>query len=105
MIIPVTVLALAWFIVFNHVHVRRVRAGNTAGFRHTFFKETTQFLYRFLVVGAAFSTLAVLLMGVNNDHTRLASLERLRAGVDGSERALWAVGLTPGSTRSEKRRV
>jgi hypothetical protein len=92
MIIPVTVLALAWFIVFNHVHVRRVRAGTTSGFGHTFFKETTQFLYRFLVVGAAFSTLAVLLMGLNNDHTKLASLERLQTGVDGSERRMTFVG-------------
>jgi hypothetical protein len=98
MIIPVTVLALAWFIVLNHVHVRRVRANKTTGFGHTFFKETTQFLYRFLVVGAAFSSVAVLLMGLNNDHTRLASLIPLQRGVDGAERALRTVGLTPATT-------
>ncbi|MFN2567193.1 MAG: hypothetical protein ABR499_19535 [Gemmatimonadaceae bacterium] len=98
MIIPVTVLALAWFIVMNHVYVRRVRANKTEGFGHSFYKETTQFLYRFLVVGAAFSTLAVLLMGLNNDHTKLASLVRLQRGVDGTERGLRVVGLTPGTT-------
>jgi hypothetical protein len=98
MIIPVTVLALAWFIVINHVHVRRVRANKTTGFSHTFFKETTQFLYRFLVVGAAFSSLAVLLMGLNNDHTRLSSLVPLQRTVDGAERGLRTVGLTPATT-------
>jgi hypothetical protein len=98
MIIPVTVLALAWFIVINHVHVRRVRANKTTGFGHTFFKETTQFLYRFLVVGAAFSSVAVLLMGLNNDHTRLASLVPLQRGLDGAERGLRTVGLTPATT-------
>ena len=98
MIIPVTVLALAWFIVINHVYVRRVRANKTAGFGHTFYRETTQFLYRFLVVGAAFSTGAVLLMGLNNDHTRLAWLLRLQALVDGGERALRVIGLTPAVT-------
>jgi hypothetical protein len=98
MIIPVTVLALAWFIVLNHIHVRRVRANKTSGFAHTFFRETTQFLFRLLVVGAAFSTLAVLLMGLNNDHSKLSTLERLQAGVDGSERGLRFVGLTPGTT-------
>jgi hypothetical protein len=98
MIIPVTLLALAWFIILNHVHVRRVRANKTSGFAHTFFRETTQFLYRLLVVGAAFSTLAVLLMGLNNDHSKLSTLERLQGGVDGSERALRFVGLTPGTT-------
>jgi hypothetical protein len=98
MIIPVTVLALAWFIVLNHIHVRRVRANKTSGFGHTFLRETTQFLYRLLVVGAAFSTLAVLLMGLNNDHSKLSTLERLQGGVDGTERALRLVGLTPGRT-------
>jgi hypothetical protein len=98
MIIPVTVLALAWFIVINHVYVRRVRANKTSGFGHTFYKETTQFLYRFLVVGAAFSSVAVLLMGLNNDHTKLSSLTRLQRGVDGAEGALRMVGLTPATT-------
>ena len=98
MIIPVTFLALAWFIVLNHIHVRRVRANKTSGFGHTFFRETTQFLYRLLVVGAAFSTLAVLLMGLNNDHSKLSTLERLQGGVDGTERGLRFVGLTPGTT-------
>jgi hypothetical protein len=98
MIIPVTVIALAWFIIVNHVHVRRVRANKTSGVGHTFFRETTQFLYRFLVVGAAFSSLAVLLMGLNNDHTKLSSLLRLQSGVDGTERALRTVGLTPATT-------
>lgn len=98
MIIPVTVLALAWFIVINHVYVRRVRSSKTSGFSHTFYKETTQFLYRFLVVGAAFSSVAVLLMGLNNDHTKLASLVRLQRTVDGAERGLRMVGLTPATT-------
>src|SRR5688572_28812676 len=98
MIIPVTVLALAWFIVINHVYVRRVRASKTSGFSHTFYKETTQFLYRFLVVGAAFSSVAVLLMGLNNDHTKLSSLTRLKWTVDGAERGLRMVGLTPATT-------
>jgi hypothetical protein len=98
MIIPITVLALAWFIVLNHVYVRRVRANKTSGFSHTFYKETTQFLYRFLVVGAAFSSVAVLLMGLNNDHTKLASLVRLQRVVDGAERGLRIVGLTPATT-------
>lgn len=98
MIIPVTVLALAWFIVINHVYVRRVRANKTSGFGHTFYKETTSFLYRFLVVGAAFSTVAVLLMGINNDHTKVVSLVRLQRTVDASERGLRTIGLTPAST-------
>jgi hypothetical protein len=98
MIIPVTVLALAWFIVINHVYVRRVRASKTDGFSHTFYKETTQFLYRFLVVGAAFSSVAVLVMGLNNDHTKLASLVRLQRTMDGAERGLRMVGLTPATT-------
>jgi hypothetical protein len=98
MIIPFTVLALAWFIVINHVYVRRVRSNKTSGFSHTFYKETTQFLYRFLVVGAAFSTVAVLLMGLNNDHTKLASLVRLQRSVDGAERGLRFIGLTPATT-------
>jgi hypothetical protein len=98
MIIPVTVLALAWFIVINHVYVRRVRANNTSGFGHTFYKETTSFLYRFLVVGAAFSTIAVLFMGINNDHTKLGSLVRLQRTVDGAERGLRFIGLTPATT-------
>jgi hypothetical protein len=98
MIIPVTVLALAWFIVINHVYVRRVRASKTDGFGHTFYKETTQFLYRFLVVGAAFSSVAVLVMGLNNDHTKLASLVRLQRTMDGAERGLRMVGLTPATT-------
>jgi hypothetical protein len=98
MIIPVTVIALAWFIVINHVYVRRVRSSKTSGFSHTFYKETTQFLYRFLVVGAAFSSVAVLLMGLNNDHTKLASLVRLQRTVDGAERGLRTVGLTPATT-------
>ncbi|MDQ3950105.1 MAG: hypothetical protein M3282_07145, partial [Gemmatimonadota bacterium] len=98
MIIPVTVLALAWFIILNHGYVRRVRANKTWGFGHTFYKETTPFLYRFLVVGAAFSSVAVLLMGLNNDHTKLSSLLRLHRGVDGAERGLRMVGLTPATT-------
>jgi hypothetical protein len=98
MIIPVTVLALAWFIVINHVYVRRVRSNKTSGFGHTFYKETTQFLYRFLVVGAAFSSVAVLLMGLNNDHTKLSSLVRLERTVNGAERGLRMVGLTPATT-------
>jgi hypothetical protein len=98
MIIPVTVLALAWFIIVNHVYVRRVRSNKTSGFSHTFYKETTPFLYRFLVVGAAFSSVAVLLMGLNNDHTKLASLVPLQRGVDGAERGLRMVGLTPATT-------
>jgi hypothetical protein len=98
MIISFTLLALAWFIVINHVYVRRVRANKTSGFGHTFFKETTQFLYRLLVVGAAFSTVAVLLMGLNNDHTKLGSLVRLQRTVDGAERGLRMVGLTPATT-------
>jgi hypothetical protein len=98
MIVPATVLALAWFIIINHVYVRRVRANKTSGFSHTFYKETTPFLFRFLVVGAAFSTVAVLLMGLNNDHTRLSSLLRLQGGVDGAERLLRMVGLTPATT-------
>ena len=98
MIIPVTVIALAWFIVVNHVYVRRVRANKTSGFGHTFYRETTQFLYRLLVVGAAFSSVAVLLMGLNNDHTKLSALLRLQAGVDGAERGLRMVGLTPATT-------
>ena len=98
MIIPVTVLALAWFIVINHVYVRRVRLNKTLGFSHTFYRETTQFFYRFLVVGAAFSTVAVLLMSLNNDHTRLASLVRLQRTVDGAERGLRFIGLTPATT-------
>jgi hypothetical protein len=98
MIIPITVLALAWFIVINHVYVRRVRANKTSGFSHTFYKETTQFLYQFLVVGAAFASVAVLMIGLNNDHTKLASLVRLQSVVDGSERALRMVGLTPATT-------
>src|SRR5688572_10290778 len=98
MIIPVTVLALAWFIVINHVYVRRVRANKTSGFGHTFYKETTSFLYRFLVVGAAFSTVAVLLMGINNDHTKIVSLVRLQRAVDGAERGLRMIGLTPATT-------
>jgi hypothetical protein len=98
MIIPVTVLALAWFIVINHVYVRRVRSNKTSGFGHTFYKETTQFLYRFLVVGAAFSSVAVLLMGLNNDHTKLANLVRLQRTVDGAERGLRTIGLTPATT-------
>jgi hypothetical protein len=98
MIIPVTVLALAWFIVINHVYVRRVRSNKTSGFSHTFYKETTQFLYRFLVVGAAFSSVAVLLMGLNNDHTKLSSLVRLQRTVDGAEQGLRLVGLTPATT-------
>ena len=98
MIIPVTVLALAWFIVINHVYVRRVRANKASGFSHTFYKETTSFLYRFLVVGAAFSTVAVLLMGINNDHTKIVSLVRLQRTVDGAERGLRMIGLTPATT-------
>lgn len=98
MIIPVTVLALAWFIVINHVYVRRVRANKTSGFGHTFYKESTSFLYRFLVVGAAFSTVAVLLMGINNDHTKIVSLMRLQRATDGAERGLRMIGLTPAST-------
>jgi hypothetical protein len=98
MIIPITVLVLAWFIIINHVYVRRVRASKTSGFSHTFYKETTQFLYRFLVVGAAFSSVAILLMGLNNDHTKLSSLVRLQRGVDGAERGLRMVGLTPATT-------
>jgi hypothetical protein len=89
---------LAWFIVINHVYVRRVRASKTSGFSHVFYRETTQFLYRLLVVGAAFSTIAVMLMGLNNDHTKLASLIRLHRGVDGAEGALRAIGLTPATT-------
>jgi hypothetical protein len=98
MIIPVTVLALAWFIVINHMYVRRVRSNKTSGFGHTFYKETTQFLYRFLVVGAAFSSVAVLLMGLNNDHTKLSSLVRLERTVNGAEWGLRMVGLTPATT-------
>jgi hypothetical protein len=98
MIIPVTVIALAWFIVINHVYVRRVRANKTSGLSHTFYRETTQFLYRFLVVGAAFSSVAVLLMGLNNDHSKLSTLLRLQGGVDGAERGLRMVGLTPATT-------
>jgi hypothetical protein len=98
MIIPFTVLALAWFIVINHVYVRRVRANKASGFGHTFYKETTSFLYRFLVVGAAFSTVAVLLMGINNDHTKVVSLVRLQRTVDGAERGLRMIGLTPATT-------
>ena len=98
MIIPFTVLALAWFIVVNHAYVRRVRANKTSGLSHTFYKETTSFLYRFLVVGAAFSTVAVLFMGINNDHTKLGSLVRLQQTVDGAERGLRMIGLTPAST-------
>jgi hypothetical protein len=98
MIIPVTVLVLAWFIVINHVYVRRVRANKTSGFSHTFYKETTSFLYRFLLVGAAASTVAVLLMGINNDHSKLGSLLRLQGLVDGGERALRMIGLTPATT-------
>src|SRR5687767_2592123 len=98
MIIPVTVLALAWFIVINHVYVRRVRSNKTSGFSHTFYKETTQFLYRFLVVGAAFSSVAVLLIGLNNDHTKLSSLVRLQRTVDAAEQGLRMIGLTPATT-------
>jgi hypothetical protein len=98
MILSFTLLALAWFIVINHVYVRRVRANKTTGFGHTFYKETTQFLYRLLLVGAASSTVAVLLMGLNNDHTKLASLVRLQRTVDGAERVLRMVGLTPATT-------
>jgi hypothetical protein len=98
MIIPVTVLTLAWFIIINHVYVRRVRASKTAGLGNTFYKETTQFLYRFLVVGAAFSSAAVLLIGLNNDHTKLANLTRLQRGVDGADRVLRTVWLTPATT-------
>jgi hypothetical protein len=78
--------------------VRRVRANKTTGVSHTFYRESTQFFYRFLVVGAVFSTAAVLLMGLNNDHTRLANLVRLQRGVDVAERGLRMVALTPATT-------